>query len=142
MSKSLNDLDNRIRPLVELLLFQCDSVGIPLVIIDVLRSEEQHAENVKNGVSWAKRSKHCPQQPDGKSLAIDIAPREILNSAVYVLKRPDLYTKAQLKDAQLWFPNNVLWKRIGEIGTKLRLKWGVWFDGKNVDLGHFEWGRD
>lgn len=113
MSKSLNDLDPRFRPLAEELLRRIKEAGIEIVVIDTLRTEAEHLKNLKNGTSKVKRSKHC----DG--LAIDIAP-------VICLK---------LKN---WAPYHPLWKKIGLIGEALGLRWGGRWKSP-YDPGHFEY---
>ena len=86
------------------------------MIIDTLRTEEEHKANLLKGVSWIKRSKHM----DG--LAIDICPYSI-----WQLNGPD---KLQ------WNANDPIWQKIGEIGESLGLTWGGRWPQK--DLGHFE----
>ena len=68
MSRSLNDLAPAFRPLAVELLARLTEAGVPVMIIDTLRTPEEHADNLRRGVSWTTRSKHL----DG--LAIDICP--------------------------------------------------------------------
>lgn len=123
MSRSLDDLDYRIRPTVFEFLARCAEAGVPVMVIDTLRTPEEQAINIAKGVSWTTNSKHLPQPESGKSLAIDVAPY-----AVYELHGPD---KLQ------WDGNDPVWEKIGRIGEKLGLKWGGRWKVK--DLGHFEY---
>lgn len=115
MSRRLDDLSDRFRPLAFQLLARCVEAGIHVLIVDTLRTPEEHAANLAKGVSWTKRSKHL----DGE--AIDICPYETWN-----LRGPD---KLAWKDGPTW-------DRIGAIGEALGLRWGGRW--KVRDLGHFE----
>lgn len=112
MSKKLEDLHYLFRPYAEALLAECEAAGVPLVVIDTRRTEEEHQRNLARGVSWTKRSKHI----DG--LAIDVCPVELIT-------------------AKHWAPESPLWLKIGEIGERLGMRWGGRW--KQRDLGHFEW---
>ena len=125
MSRALNDLDARLRPLAVELIAQAAEHGIPVVIVDVLRTPAQQAINVAAGVSWTLNSRHLPQPPDGKSLAIDLAP----------------YAQFQLHGGNKleWNDHDPAWQILGTIGQSLGLKWGVVdAHGNRKDLGHFE----
>jgi len=117
MSRRLDDLDPRFRPLAFELLARCCEVGIPVAIIDTLRTPAEHAENLVKGVSWITRSKHL----DG--LAIDVCPYD-----VYSLTGPDKLA---------WDANLAVWQRLGPIGEALGLGWGGRW--KVRDMGHFEY---
>lgn len=116
MSRALDDLSDDFRPLAMQLLARCVEAGIAVVVVDTLRTPEEHAENLRRGVSWTTRSKHL----DGD--AIDIAPFE-----TYALHGAD-----KIK----WDASDTIWKRLGAIGESLGLRWG----GRWTipDLGHFE----
>jgi len=116
MSRRLDDLDPRFRPLAVELLARCVEAGIPAMIIDTLRTPEEHQANLAKGVSWTKHSKHL----DG--LAIDVCPYD-----TYQLHGPD---KLQ------WNAGDPVWQEIGAIGESLGLRWGGRWKPK--DLGHFE----
>jgi peptidoglycan L-alanyl-D-glutamate endopeptidase CwlK len=110
MSRKLEDLSDRMRPLaVELL--RLARLEFPVAIIETLRTPEQQAINVKNGVSWTLHSKHLTGD------AIDVAP-----SAVLLLKN--------------WAPLHPDWLRLGEIGEALGLVWGGRW--KRRDCPHFQ----
>jgi peptidoglycan L-alanyl-D-glutamate endopeptidase CwlK len=117
MSRRLDDLDPRFRPLAIELLARCVEQGIAVMVIDTLRTPEEHAANLANGVSWTQRSKHL----DG--LAIDICPYHS-----WQLHGPD---KLQ------WDATDPAWTAIGRIGEELGLRWGGRW--KQKDLGHFEY---
>jgi peptidoglycan L-alanyl-D-glutamate endopeptidase CwlK len=116
MSRRLDDLDPRFRPLAIELVARCVEAGIPVMIIDTLRTPEEHQANLAKGVSWTKHSKHL----DG--LAIDICPYD-----VYQLHGPD---KLQ------WNAGDPVWQKVGAIGESLGLRWGGRW--KQKDMGHFE----
>lgn len=98
------------------LIARLAETGIAVMIVDTLRTPEEHAANLAAGVSWTARSKHL----DG--LAIDLAPYE-----TYQLHGPD-----KLK----WDATDPVWARMGAIGERLGLRWGGRWQQK--DLGHFE----
>jgi peptidoglycan L-alanyl-D-glutamate endopeptidase CwlK len=116
MSRQLDDLDSSFRPLAIELVARCVEAGIPVMIIDTLRTREEHEANLAKGVSWTKHSKHL----DG--LAIDICPYD-----TYQLHGPD---KLQ------WNAGDPVWQEIGAIGESLGLRWGGRW--KQKDMGHFE----
>lgn len=98
------------------LIARCVDENIPVMIIDTLRTPEEHAANLAKGVSWTKRSKHL----DG--LAIDICPWD-----EFRLNGPDKLA---------WDADNTLWLKIGHIGEALGLRWGGRWQQR--DPGHFE----
>ena len=122
MSRALNDLDYRIKNVVFEFLARCLEAGIPLMIVDTLRTPEEQASNIAKGVSWTPNSKHLPNA-DGKSLAIDVCPFE-----TFQLHGPD---KLQ------WNTDDPAWPMIGKIGESLGLRWGGRWAVK--DMGHFEY---
>jgi len=124
-SRRLDDLDEAIKGRVYELLARLLEANIPVKIIDVLRTNEEQLENIKKGVSWTANSKHLPQGPSGKSLAIDICPYEIYN----------IHGVNKLQ----WDSNDPIWPIIGNIGEACGLVWGgKW---KVKDLGHFQLGK-
>ena len=62
MSRSLDTLSPRFRPLAVELLARCVEAGICVMIVDTLRTPEEHAANLAKGVSWTTHSKHCLTQ--------------------------------------------------------------------------------
>jgi len=116
MSRRLDDLAPGFRLVVFEFLARLTEAGIPVVIIDTLRTDVQQVANVARGVSWTKRSRH----QDG--LAIDVAPYDqfLLHGA----------------DKLKWDATDPVWKKIIAIGESLGLR-----SGKNFpkpDMGHFE----
>lgn len=122
MSRKLDDLHPDFKPLAITLLARIVEAGIPIMIVDTLRTPAEHADNLAKGTSWTTRSKHL----DG--LAIDIVPYE-----TYQLHGPD---KLQ------WDASDPVWLKMGLIGESLGLRWGGrWKDAKGnprPDSGHFE----
>ena len=117
MSRAIDDLDPRFKPIaIELLARACEA-GIPVMVIDTRRTEAEHQANLAAGRSWIVRSKHL----DG--LAIDICPY-----AVYDLHGPDKLE---------WNANDPSWERLGKLGKRLGLRWGG--DWEQADMGHFEY---
>jgi len=117
MSRALDDLSPRFRPKAVELLARLVEAGIHVLIVDTLRTPEEHAENLRKGVSWTTRSKHLTGD------AIDIVPYE-----TYALHGHD---KVQ------WDSGDPIWTRIGAIGESLGLRWGGRW--KQKDMGHFEY---
>lgn len=117
MSRALNDLSPEFRPLAFELLARFTEAGIAVMIIDTLRTQEEHEANLANGTSNTKHSKHL----DGD--AIDVCPY-----SVYQLAGPD---KLQ------WNASDPAWMHMGLIGEKLGLRWGGRWK-KPHDPGHFE----
>lgn len=117
MSRRLDDLSHRFRPLaVELLARLCEA-GIPVMVVDTLRTAQEQAENIAKGVSWTKNSKHLTGD------AIDIVPY-----AVFQINGED---KLQ------WDSDHPVWLKVGGIGEALGLRWGGRW--KVRDCGHFEY---
>ena len=116
MSRRLDDLSPRFRPLAVELLARCVEQGIHVLIVDTLRTPEEHAANLAKGVSWTTHSKHL----DGD--AIDVCPYE-----TYQLRGAD----------KLAWADGPTWQRIGAIGEGLGLRWGGRWTQK--DYGHFEY---
>lgn len=123
MTRSLNDLDSRARPLFCELIAQAAAEGIPVMIVNVLRNDEEQADNLARGVSATLKSKHLPQLPEGKSLAIDICPYDTFS----------LHGSDKLK----WDTSDPAWAKLGEIGESIGLRWGGRWK-KPLDPGHFE----
>lgn len=117
MSRKLADLSDRFRPLAIELIARCVEAGIAVMIVDTLRTPEEQAINIANGVSWTKNSRHLTGD------AIDLAPYD-----VYQLHGAD---KLQ------WDNKDPAWQVMGKIGEALNLRWGGHWQQK--DMGHFEY---
>lgn len=137
MSRALDDLDPCFKPLAMALLGYSTEEGIPLMIIFTGRTEEEHAAIHAQGrtkpgpiVTWTLDSKHVMKGrcakcgAEKKAKAMDVCP----------------YSEFQLNgpDKLAWDSENQVWARIGAIGERLGLKWGVMKNGMRIDLGHFE----
>lgn len=117
MSRRLDDLSPRFRPLAAELLARFVEAGIHVLIVDTLRTPAEHAANLAKGVSWTKHSKHL----DGD--AIDVCPFD-----TYALHGAD---KLQ------WNVTDPVWARMAAIGRSLGLRCG--YDWTQKDAGHFEY---
>lgn len=117
MSRALNDLSPRFRPLACELLARCVEQGIGVAIVDTLRTPAEQAANLAKGVSWTTHSKHL----DGD--AIDICPYATW----------DLHGSDKLN----WDDADPVWIKLGAIGEALGLRWGGRW--KVRDMGHFEY---
>lgn len=130
MSRDLADLDSRFYPLAVLLIANCQTLNCPVTIITTLRSLPEQEQAVANGVSWTMKSKHLPQPPEGKSLAIDLCPTEYLT----------------MKN---WNPTGPLWWLIAKAAIDLGLRSGMDWHGiglppvgltrPSFDPGHCEY---
>lgn len=116
MSRALDDLSPEMRAKAVELLARCVEAGIMVVIVDTLRTPQEHAQNMANGTSWTTHSKHL----DGD--AIDIAPLE-----TYILRGAKKIE---------WDGSDPAWQRLGLIGESIGLRWGGRWTLK--DYGHFE----
>jgi len=119
MSRALDDLSPRMRPVADRFLAKLMEARIPVMIVTTSRTQAEQEDAVKRGVSWTLKSKHLTGD------AIDVAPYDI-----YDLHGPD---KAE------WDEDDPIWLKIGAIGQECGLKWGVVnAKGQRKDLGHFE----
>lgn len=132
MSRKLNDLEPQFYLLACQLIARCTEENIPVIIIFTGRTEQEQADLYAQGrtkpgkiVTWTLDSKHVMKAPDFKSRAIDICPYEEFKYAG--------------PDKLLWDAENEVWNKIGAVGEKLGLKWGIIRNGQRIDLGHFEW---
>lgn len=116
MSRRLDDLSPRFKPLAIELVARAVEAGIPVLIVDTLRTPEEHDANLAKGVSWTRRSKHLTGD------AIDLCPYETFQA-----HGPD----------KLAWTDTPLFQRLGALGEGLGLRWGGRW--KVRDLGHFEY---
>lgn len=136
MSRALDDLSTDLQPLAFELLARLVERGLAVMVVDTLRTEAEHLENLRKGTSATKLSRHLPRRlrrlcdsddPNReKADAMDVCP-----FAVYDLNGPD---KLQ------WDAGHPAWKVVGEEAEKLHLIWGGrWV--QPVDPGHVELPR-
>lgn len=120
MSRKLDDLSNRMRPVAFQFLARLTEAGIPVMVITTSRTAAEQADAVARGVSWTLQSKHLTGD------AIDVCPYD-----QFALHGPD---KLQ------WDDTDPVWLKIGAIGQACGLKWGVVkANGQRIDLGHLEY---
>lgn len=140
MSRRLDDLSSAMRPLAFEFLARLAEAGIAVMIVDTLRTEEEHAENLANGTSRATVSNHLPRRmrttlpptnplDGGKSDAMDVCPYD-----VYQIAGAD-----KLK----WDADAAIWQQIGVIAEQVGLEWGGrWkkpYDPGHVQLPRLHW---
>lgn len=141
MSRKLDDLTSVFRPKVFELLARLCERQIAVMIVDTLRTPEEHKANLAKGVSKAVLSYHLPRhmrsarwtgsqfEDSGKSDAIDLCPYA------------EYYTHGNRK--LNWDPKNPQWAIIGEEAERLGLGWGGrWtspFDPGHIQLPNKFW---
>jgi hypothetical protein len=123
VSRSISDLDPRFQPLATEFVRLCREQIPDIVIVDTLRTAEEHAANLAKGTSWVKKSKHQ------LGLAIDVAPRSLMKQKNWAPKDPLWWTIAGIA-VGLGLRSGADWKGVGlsAVGT-VRPKW---------DPGHAE----
>jgi hypothetical protein len=117
-SRSLDDLQPDVRGFCILLMAKANAEGMPVTLIDTLRTPAEQQADIAKGVSWTENSLHLPQPPDGLARAFDLAP-----SVVLTIKN--------------WGPDRPEWQQLGEWGEALGLQWGGRFPG-HPDPSHFQ----
>jgi hypothetical protein len=115
--RRLDTLSDRFRPKAFEFLARCTEAGIMLCVVETRRSEEAHQEDLRNGRSWIKHSKH----QDGD--AMDVAPYE-----TFLNHGPDKLN---------WDIEDPAWERMAAIAEKLGLVSGLRW--KQKDAGHIEY---
>lgn len=119
MSRRLNDLSPTFKPYAVELLARFTEAGIPVCIVDTLRTPEEHAKNLANGTSWTKHSLHLTGD------AIDICPYDMYQ----------LHGRQKLQ----WNSKDPVWERLARIGEAMGLECGYRWQQK--DCGHFQLPR-
>lgn len=117
MSRKLDDLSPRFRPFAVEFLARLAEARIPVVIVDTIRTPEEHAQNLARGVSWVKHSRHI----DGD--AMDVCPFEEYN--------------INGRNKLAWDGSLSVWAKIGAIAESVGMTWGGRWAKK--DLGHVEY---
>jgi hypothetical protein len=129
--RALNLLHPDFRPIVDRFIARCVEERIAIVIVETWRSQEAHEEDLKNGRSWVKKSKHQHEietvSENGyhyipAPLAIDIAPYSVY----------DLHGDDKLQ----WDKKDFVWQELGSIGKGIGLVWGG--DWAVEDMAHFQ----
>jgi D-alanyl-D-alanine carboxypeptidase-like protein len=135
MSRALDDLAPDFRVQVFEAIARLAEHGVPVFVVDTLRTKAEQEVNLRRGVSRTMNSKHLPDK-DGFAHAIDLCPYSIYQAAG--------------PDKLLWQTHDTVmvggaerqvlkreWRLIGEVGEKLGLRWGGRFESF-FDAGHFE----
>ncbi len=141
MSRALDDLSSDMRPRAVEVLARLTERGIAVIIVDTLRTIEEHLQNLQNGTSKAKFSRHLPRMlrrqclpgdPNAeKSDAIDLCPL-----GVYAL-----HGEKKL----MWDGKDPVWRIIAECGEREGLvsgfRWKDPFDPGHLELPRIVWDR-
>lgn len=136
MDRSLNSLSSDLFTRACILIARCTERGLAVMIVQTVRTMDEHRQNLSAGTSRAVLSKHLPREQRwrveygiladserNKSDAMDLAPYEQYN----------LHGPNKLK----WDTQDPAWSIIGEEAEKLGLRWGGrWKDP--FDPGHVE----
>lgn len=130
MSRKLDDLSDRFRPKAMEFLARLTEAGIHVLVVDTLRTPQEHAHNLMMGTSKTALSKHLDGRarglPHKGSDAMDVCPFE-----TYSLAGPDKLN---------WDVTNPVWKRIGEVAEGVGLRWGGRWRSPH-DPGHVEYAE-
>ena len=127
MSRSLDDLSDRMRPLVFEFLARATEAGICLLIVDTLRTLDEHQSNLTRGVSWTTISNHL----DGLAFRNTLPGSDAIDVCPY-----DTY-QLHGRDKLEWNADDPVWAKIGRLGEGLGLVWGGRWR-RHPDWGHFE----
>lgn len=123
MSRRLDDLCPRFRPVAESVIARCVEAGQAVLIVDTLRTLAEQAEYLRRGTSQTMNSLHLPQRSCGvcselrnsdgsfgRSHAIDLAPYEIW--------------QANGPDKVSWDSAHPGWRVIGAAAAAAGATWG------------------
>lgn len=119
MSQLIRDLHPVLQPIACAVIARLVERRLMVIIVDTLRTEEEHQANLLSGNSWTSRSLHL----DG--LAIDLAPVKIY----------ELHGGNKIQ----WDAADPAWRVIGEVGEEFGLDWGGRW--RKPDPGHLEMAR-
>jgi hypothetical protein len=117
VSRRLDDLSPRMKPLAMAFLARLVEAKIAVLIVDTKRTPEEHARNLAGGRSWVKHSKHI----DGD--AMDVCPYDIY----------EIGGRNKLN----WDATHPVWARIADIAESCGLVSG--FRWAQKDCGHVEY---
>lgn len=124
-SKDLFKLKNAHPDLVKVVLCCAADGAVSFAVLETVRSLKQQEQNIKNGVSWTKKSRHLPSK-DGLSRAVDLVP--LVNGKLTFAWPPFYPLAAAMKAAAK--------------SVNVPIEWGGdWL--KNKDGPHFQlpWGN-
>jgi D-alanyl-D-alanine carboxypeptidase len=100
---------------------ECERSGVPVTLIETLRSPERQRYCIEAGVSLRRTTRHLQQPPKGRALAFDACPTEYLR-------------------LKFWNVRGIYWQRLGVIARDVGLEWGGHWRFKDgwKDSSHFE----
>lgn len=138
MDRALDSLSSDFKPLVISVLARLVERQIPVLIVQTLRTMEEHLANLKKGTSHTSLSKHLPRimrgyqsgtADDHKCDAIDLCPYEL-----YQIAGPDKLAWNVHANSQTL----IAWQAIGELGESHGMRWGGRWTLPH-DPGHLEY---
>jgi len=115
MITELNSLHPYFRDQIIELIRQCKAKGIELAVVEAYRTPSKQNEYRSMGKKYTRSSGGFSKHQYG--LAIDVVP---------------------IVDSVAQWHNAVLWKKVGNVGERLGLRWGGRWRHP-YDPGHFEW---
>lgn len=135
-SRKLVDCTPRFLPLFQAFAANAMEAGVPLLLVQTLRSTDESAANIANGTSWVTdplSSRHVDAFLRGWNFhgsdAADVVPYD-----TYLLHGPD---KLQ------WNTSDPIWLKVRDCAQAAGLHWGVTVMRKGVlvqvDPGHVAW---
>lgn len=141
--RDLDLLHPDILPMAYKFLALCVEARIMIVIVETWRSTEAHEEDVKNGSSWVKKSKHQNTITKKIDLSMEVLEAPLSQLTVYPAALAiDVapYDQYQLHGPNKlqWDGNDPVWLRLGKIGESVGLKWGGRWETVPPDMAHFQ----
>lgn len=138
MSRSLDDLSAAMYPRACEWIARVTARGVAVMIVDTLRTPEEHAKNLAAGTSQTSRSRHLPRglrqtlpatHPDyHKADALDLCPYE-----VYALAGPD---KLQWGAHPAW---SIIIEECERVGLVSGGRWKTLYDPGHGELPRHLW---
>jgi len=138
MSRRLDDLSPEFKPLAIEVLARLTERGVPVMIVDTLRTVEEHRANLAKGTSSIALSFHLPRHMRAPILYPPGHPARDTSDAMDVC--PFLHYDLHGPDKLQWDASDPAWLVVGEVAEALGLEWGGRWR-KPVDPGHVQLPR-
>ena len=130
-TRALDDLSSELRPLIFQVLARLLERQIPVMIVNTLRTMEEHRANLAAGTSQAMLSKHLPRTLRGYMGGDDLYKADAIDLCPYAVWSEHGPVKLN------WDATDPGFAAIGQEGEKLGLRWGGRWRTL-VDPGHLE----